>query len=148
MIAAFRLSLGLFTVVPAGPRGSAEPTRSRVRAAILLAPVVGLLIGLGAAVGEALLRWLLLGLGQPGVAENPLVALLGAAFALGAMQLVVGGMHLDGLADTVDGLAAGGGRSRILEVMRRSDIGPMGVIAVVFTPWRWPSAAATARSPS
>src|SRR5699024_4511702 len=40
-------------------------------------------------------------------------------------------MHMDGLADTVDGLTASYGRERALEVMRASDVGPAGVVALV-----------------
>ena len=40
-------------------------------------------------------------------------------------------MHLDGLADVVDGLGAGWDRERALEVMRRGDMGPMGAAAIV-----------------
>ncbi len=42
-------------------------------------------------------------------------------------------MHLDGLADTADGLAAGYDRERALEVMRRGDTGPAGAAALVLT---------------
>ncbi len=41
------------------------------------------------------------------------------------------GFHLDGLADTIDGLAGGRTKEDRLRIMRRSDIGPMGVIAIV-----------------
>ena len=41
------------------------------------------------------------------------------------------GFHLDGLADTVDGLAGGSTKEGRLRIMRKSDIGPMGVIAIV-----------------
>ena len=49
-----------------------------------------------------------------------------AALALGTRAL-----HLDGLADTVDGLGSGRDRERALEIMRRGDVGPMGVVALV-----------------
>ena len=40
-------------------------------------------------------------------------------------------MHLDGLADTVDGLGSGWDRKRALQVMRLGDIGAMGAVALV-----------------
>ena len=40
-------------------------------------------------------------------------------------------LHLDGLADTADGLASGAGREQSLAVMKASDIGPAGVVALV-----------------
>ncbi len=41
------------------------------------------------------------------------------------------GFHLDGLADTLDGLAGGKTRERSLEIMRKGDIGPIGVAGIV-----------------
>jgi adenosylcobinamide-GDP ribazoletransferase len=41
------------------------------------------------------------------------------------------GLHLDGLADTADGLFSSRPRERVLEIMRDSHIGTMGVIALV-----------------
>ena len=43
-----------------------------------------------------------------------------------------GGFHLDGLADTFDGLAAKGDRKKRLSVMKDSSVGPIGATAVFF----------------
>jgi adenosylcobinamide-GDP ribazoletransferase len=57
--------------------------------------------------------------------------LLAAALTVAVLALGSGGLHLDGLADTVDGLAVPGDRDRRLEVMRRGDVGPAGAAALV-----------------
>jgi adenosylcobinamide-GDP ribazoletransferase len=50
---------------------------------------------------------------------------------LGLLALLTRGLHLDGFADTLDGLATGGSKERILEVMRDSRIGAFGVISLI-----------------
>jgi len=47
------------------------------------------------------------------------------------LTVVTGALHLDGLADVCDGLAARGGRERFLAVMKDSRIGAGGVVALV-----------------
>ncbi len=47
------------------------------------------------------------------------------------MTLISKGFHLDGLADTADGFISSRPRERILEIMRDSHIGTMGVLAIV-----------------
>jgi|SRR3989339_358229 len=44
--------------------------------------------------------------------------------------IINGGLHLDGLADSLDGLYAGKNKDEILEVMNDSHIGTMGVIGI------------------
>lgn len=46
--------------------------------------------------------------------------------------LITGAFHLDGLADTCDGLFSSRKKERMLEIMRDSRVGTNGVIAIVF----------------
>lgn len=82
-------------------------------------PLVGLLIGAGLVVLDALLRWLFPGL------------LLPSALLLVAMVAVSGGLHLDGLADSADAFMSSRPKEQMLEIMKDSRSGPMGVLAVV-----------------
>src|SRR5208337_1478692 len=50
---------------------------------------------------------------------------------VGLLAFLTRGLHMDGLADTLDGLASGGSKERILEVMRDSRIGAFGVIGLI-----------------
>jgi adenosylcobinamide-GDP ribazoletransferase len=125
---AVRLALGTLTVlrVPA-PR---RVDRATARGAMLLAPLVGLLLGLAAAAVLDGVRLLPLGDAQPAAAD-----LLGAALALALLAWLTRGLHLDGLADTADGLGVKGdggeARERRLAAMRAPDVGAFGVVAVV-----------------
>src|SRR6266566_4603571 len=78
-------------------------------------PLVGLLL--------ALLLWLLVLILAPLVPQLVLAALL-------VVMLVVltGGLHLDGLMDSCDGLFGGSTRERKLEIMRDSRVGSFGVL--------------------
>lgn len=111
-----RLALSWLTVVPVPVRGPVD--RGAARRALGWAPVVGLLLGLLAAGLLAGLR--LLGT-PPLLAGLLVVALLAAATR---------GMHLDGLADTADGLGCYD-RARALEVMRDGAAGPFAVVVLV-----------------
>jgi len=52
------------------------------------------------------------------------------ALILLSMILVSGAMHLDGLADTVDGIAGGKDKNNILKIMHDSNIGAVGAVVV------------------
>jgi adenosylcobinamide-GDP ribazoletransferase len=56
--------------------------------------------------------------------------LLAALFTVTAWKVVTGGLHLDGLADCLDGLA-GGDPARRLAIMRDSRIGTFGAVGLI-----------------
>ena len=119
-----RLAMTLLTAIPLNGAGTAEPAPSRrtAGAAMTWAPAVGLLLGAAAAaVLELAARW-----GRTG-------PLLAAVLAVTALALLTRGLHLDGLADLADGLGSRQPAGRALEIMKRSDIGPLGVVALVLT---------------
>lgn len=112
-----RLAFGTLTVVPVPPPRTLDAPTARL--AMLAGPIVVLPLSLAA----ASLAWGLVALGLPGVG--------GGLLLVGLLALATRGIHLDGLADTADGLAASFDRARALEVMRRGDVGPMGAATLV-----------------
>ena len=86
-------------------------------ASLLYFPLVGLLIGLLLCLGAFLFSFL--------------PALIKGAIILIISIFITGGIHLDGFADTCDGFYGNRPKERILEVMRDSRIGAMGVIGIV-----------------
>jgi adenosylcobinamide-GDP ribazoletransferase len=53
------------------------------------------------------------------------------AILVAALAVITGGLHLDGLADVCDGLAARGDRERFLAVMKDSQVGAVGAVGLV-----------------
>ena len=140
-----RLSVTLLTVIPWREAQAAEMTgdgtalapepgqtpepalaptlpQATVTAAMALAPAVGLLLGV---IASAVLL----------AADHPLGAgpLTAAGLAVGSLALLTRGLHLDGLADLADGLASGKPAPAALDIMRRSDIGPLGAVTLIMT---------------
>lgn len=56
---------------------------------------------------------------------------LADALLITALALVTGALHLDGLADVCDGIAARGSRERFLAVMKDSQVGAVGAVGLV-----------------
>jgi len=84
-------------------------------------PLIGLLVGLIS--GAALMLASKLSL-------HPLAC---AMIALAVAALVTGALHEDGLADVVDGFGGGRLREDKLRIMRDSQIGTYGVLALIFS---------------
>jgi adenosylcobinamide-GDP ribazoletransferase len=121
-LAALRDALGLFTILPV--RAAPEIGRRDAARAVLWLPAAGALLAVPAA-------GVLLAVEAGGHAAPR--RLLAAALAIGVLALLTGGLHLDGLADTADGLGSRRARDEALAIMRRSDVGPFGVAALLFT---------------
>lgn len=113
MFSSLRLAISFLTIFPvynkmAGPRELAN--------SVAYYPLVGWLLGsLAAGVCYALHSQ---GLNL-------------AADALGLITIIIltGGLHLDGLMDTADGIFSGRDQQRKLEIMKDSRVGAMGIIA-------------------
>jgi adenosylcobinamide-GDP ribazoletransferase len=94
------------------------PNGEALLRAPLFFPVVGLLIG-------ALVAAIDWGMGFI------FPALIRSVFSVILLIALSGALHADGLADTADGLLSSRPRERMLEIMRDSRVGPMGVVALV-----------------
>ncbi|GAC69503.1 adenosylcobinamide-GDP ribazoletransferase [Gordonia soli] len=117
-VRAVHVALSWLTVVPLPyPRGEMD---RRIGGAVIAAtPVVGVLLGAVAAAVAA-------GLSHTDLPSALIGVLLMIILAGGTR-----GMHLDGLADTADGLGCYGPPQRVAEVMRSGSVGPFGVVAIV-----------------
>ena len=60
-----------------------------------------------------------------------LPAPLSSVFLVAVLAVLSGGFHLDGLADSADGLLGSGERQRSLEIMKDSAIGTFGALALI-----------------
>lgn len=117
--ASFRVALGLFTVIPVagGDPTGAGPVLVRwlpAIGALLALPAAGILVSVEAGHPDGVRR------------------LLAAALAIAALAALTGGLHLDGLADTADGLGSRRPAAEALAIMRRPDTGPFGAAALLF----------------
>ena len=96
------------------------PAAASARGVLPWAPLVGLVLGtVAGGVAWAGARY-----------AGPLA---GAVLGVAVLAALTRGLHLDGLADTADGLGPLRGREKALAVMRAGDVGPFGVVTLVLT---------------
>jgi adenosylcobinamide-GDP ribazoletransferase len=110
-----RLAVTTLTVLPVR---AGRIDRRAAAVAMSVAPFVGGLLGL-------VLAGVLAVLERAGAPE-----LVAAGCTVAAGALLTRGLHLDGLADTVDALGSYRDGGAALEIMKKPDIGPFGVAAV------------------
>jgi len=112
-LAAFRF----LTIIPVSWKSDEDGTY--FRASIFWFPLIGLLIGFA--------TFLLVSLVSPFVTPS-----LQAILALVLLSGFSGFLHLDGVADSGDGLLSSRPREKALSIMRDSRSGAMGVIVLIF----------------
>ncbi len=111
----FLSALGFLTVIPVGQKKVAP---DRMAGAMMFFPLVGLLLGSILVLFDYLAKGLL-----PRQVTDALIITF--------LALITGGLHLDGLADTADGLIGGkGDKGEALAIMKDSRTGAMGVVAI------------------
>ena len=116
LAADFLTAVRFLTIIPVGlGSGDDEPS---FQTSLYWFPLVGLLLG---AVIAGIIQ--VLGLFVP----VSVLAILSVVLSAG----LTGCLHLDGLADSGDGLLSARPKERALEIMRDSRIGAMGVIALI-----------------
>jgi len=113
---ALRLAFGTFTRIPVPTPTSVD--RSVAGQAIALAPFTAAVLALLCAIPLMFVYT---------DAPNALLAIMSIAL----LAWLTRGMHLDGLADVADGLGSNKPAALALEIARKSDIGPFGVITLV-----------------
>lgn len=115
MIKRFFLALSFLTIIPSPYKDIASS--KEMSASLYFYPLVGFIIGLFLCATAYLSNWLSLGLA-------------GDALVIAVWIILTGGLHLDGLMDSADGLFSCKDREKKLEIMRDSRIGAMGAIAL------------------
>ena len=117
MTGSFLTAWHFLTAIPLS-RVNHEPKPSELARSMGWFPAVGLILGALLVVSDRVLSSVL----APSVVEGLLVALL---------VIATGGLHQDGLADTLDGLAGGRTPAERLAIMRDARIGAIGATGLI-----------------
>ena len=115
----FRIAVGFLTILPIGPSADIDDHRAGLRFGARAFPLAGLVIGLFGAMVYAIAHMLHL---PPEAA---------GFIAIGAMTVLTGAIHEDGLADMADGAMAREHMPERLAIMRDSRIGTFGTLALI-----------------
>ncbi len=113
----FFAAIKFLTILPV-PRGLGGDEKTLARS-VPYFPLVGLLIGLIAAAFDYTICQAL-----PLMPASTLTVII--------LICLTGGLHMDGLADTADGFFSARPRDKMMDIMRDSRIGVMGVLTVMF----------------
>jgi adenosylcobinamide-GDP ribazoletransferase len=114
----FLAALGFLTTIP-GPTRAAQGIEELGKAAVWF-PLVGALIG-------GLTALIQIGLSR--IFPYQISAIL----SVGAWVFLTGGLHLDGLADSFDGLLNSSTSERRLEIMKDPRLGTFGAVGLILT---------------
>ncbi|MCK4994301.1 MAG: adenosylcobinamide-GDP ribazoletransferase [Candidatus Omnitrophica bacterium] len=112
---AFFLALQFLTIIPIGSNLKFE--KKDFGCSLRFFPVIGLISGC-----FLCFIWL---------SFSGVAVLARSALIIIASVIITGGLHIDGLADTCDGLYGFHSREKTLRIMRDSQIGAMGAMAIV-----------------
>ncbi|MCP4680709.1 MAG: adenosylcobinamide-GDP ribazoletransferase [Desulfobacterales bacterium] len=106
-------AIQFLTILPVGKPGTFEPKKM-----VSYFPMVGLIIGLLLCLFDLVVMkfW-----------PQPVAAVLDVIF----LVVITGALHLDGLADTADGLYGNKPSEKALSIMKDSRVGAMGLVVVV-----------------
>jgi adenosylcobinamide-GDP ribazoletransferase len=112
----FRIAMGFLTLLPVDR--SLQVTPERLGRSMALFPASGVVLGLILVILNSLLDAFI-----PRAVLDCLLLLI--------LIVITGALHLDGIADLLDGLAGGKDRDGILRIMKDSRVGAMGVVGLV-----------------
>ena len=116
MASGFLVLISYFTRIPVGKK--IEYNEDNFKEALVIYTLIGAVIGLFLAFLRVLGN------------SMPIIFVRGLVLTIGYV-LITGGIHLDGAADTTDGLFSGRTGERIFEIMSDSHIGAFGVLSLI-----------------
>jgi len=116
MIASFLLALQFLTIIPIRLKEAGD---QRMASSLVFYPFVGLLLGLFLSGVSVLFSFLNF---------SPLAL---SVITVVVLIIITGGLHLDGLSDTADAFLSGKPKGQMLEIMRDSRTGVMGVLSLI-----------------